>query len=836
MKIVELHDAADAALFGGKAHGLAQLMASKANVPAGFAVQATTDLPEAWAPDNRTEFEALSERLLSKGPIVVRSSAIGEDAADRSFAGLFDSVLGITNVSEAWDAAQRCVTSAGGERASVYAPGDSAVCHAAAMALVVQSQVDARISGVCFTRDPAGASNAIIIEAVAGLGDALVSGRAVPQRWRVYRSALGTYEIQSDDATPPLLDGDEVRRIAADAAELSERFGHPLDLEWSLDRANALWWLQARPITARATPRAVHVERAFREANDGPVTVWANWNLRETTPDPLHPLTWSIWRDIIVPHLISAMIGTPRDSPSFRQFLVFDLVQGRLYLNMNGLLAWPPARLFVNSHAFTALDAEAASVCRELMSAGVLTPRAIPPRRLELIRHALGAGITNLRFAVKALSPRHAMAELKRLDAFVRARRRDEPLTAQSEQSLYEEMRLIAHPALRAAFDSTQSALVSILVYRWAVSAFSDFPDAARVLATGLADNPTTRISLAIDELAAQARSVATQNRMTIDQLFAASNDSEPGRSWHASLDRFLDEFGHRGPKEFDIAAPRWSDDPAMILELVRAAAMNADGESLRGRMARLAADRRTRIDAAIGRAPLWRRPMLRMMARLVERHMPMREAPKHYVMLVFQRMRAAALELGDRFARRGLLDSAESIFFLELPEVLSLVGGEALPDLEATIADRRRALERFHDEPAPNFVRSDGVPVSGARRTRVDEPGVLRGTGISTGSATGPVRILHSPDPLQVRDGDIIVMQFADPGWTPLFPRAAAIVTEVGGLMCHAAVVARELGIPAVFGVPGATALLREAVSVTVDGNQGTVVVQGSSRERTMG
>ena len=138
-------------------------------------------------------------------------------------------------------------------------------------------------------------------------------------------------------------------------------------------------------------------------------------------------------------------------------------------------------------------------------------------------------------------------------------------------------------------------------------------------------------------------------------------------------------------------------------------------------------------------------------------------------------------------------------------------------------VADRRRQLERFRAERPPDFLRSDGVPVEDQAPT-TSQDGVLHGTAVSAGRVSGPVRILTAPDPRAMRDGDVIVMEFADPGWTPLFPRAAAVVMEVGGLMCHAAVVAREMGIPAVFGVRGATRHLREGETVDVDGTAGTV------------
>jgi phosphohistidine swiveling domain-containing protein len=180
---------------------------------------------------------------------------------------------------------------------------------------------------------------------------------------------------------------------------------------------------------------------------------------------------------------------------------------------------------------------------------------------------------------------------------------------------------------------------------------------------------------------------------------------------------------------------------------------------------------------------------------------------------------------LGARWAAAGWLDAADDVFFLDLVELERAAAGTlAKTALRARIADARRRHAERAARPAPAFLRSDGVPVVPALAAAEGEPGTLRGTGISTGRAVGPVRVLLAPDPSRIRAGEVLVVRLADPGWTPLFGRASALVMEVGGLMCHAAVVARELGIPAVFGAAGATERLVDGELVCVDADAGTV------------
>jgi pyruvate,water dikinase len=369
------------------------------------------------------------------------------------------------------------------------------------------------------------------------------------------------------------------------------------------------------------------------------------------------------------------------------------------------------------------------------------------------------------------------------------------------------------------------------VVYHLATRAFRNRPKALDLLATGIPANPTTQISLGIEDLAGAAGPLRAAFLETSGAAaLLARLEREPGGpEWQSRLEDFLRRFGHRGPMEFDLGATRWSEDPSMILELVRARVAAPGKEGIGERMERLGGERQRALEEAYAASPFWKRPYLKLMARLVRLYMPLREAPKHYGMVLFTRSRRCALELGRRLADRGVLERTEDVFFLEMRELVEAVQGGRPPEETRALIPGRRALhERFLREKAPDFLRSDGVPVQEEAPSGRQETGTLLGTAVSAGRASGPVKVLQSPDPSAVTDGDVLVMVFADPGWTPLFPGASAVVMEVGGAMCHAAVVAREMGIPAVFGVPGATSLLKNGQRVTVDGSSGTVVLEG--------
>jgi phosphohistidine swiveling domain-containing protein len=810
----DLGDVADdEASFGGKAAGLGRLVRAGARVPAGFAVEARH---APWSEDERAEVRDGASALLRAGPLAVRSSAVGEDSAERSFAGLFESVLDVRSADEALDAAGRCLASRSGERVRAYTD------ELPAVGVVFQSLVDARAAGVCFTLDPDGRDAAVRIEAAPGRGDALVGGRVQPESWRVYEGARG-WEARGPGR---VLAAVEAAALAREARGLAHALGRPLDLEWAIGREGRVWWLQARPITAARPLRAWEIERFSADVDDGPVTLWANWNLREVVREPFAPLPWGIWRETILPLAVMPLFGLDPKDPLFQRMVPVDLVNGRLYWNMNALLAVPGFGALVPL-LVGRMDARAGRAIARLRRSRVLTRRVLGGRQLALHARTVAAA---LRKAATTLSgesrPRRALRILEECGEALRSGRPD--VARLGEAALLDELRLFARPETEPLRRGQQAMGAAFAVWIAAERAFRRHPDALRLLAAGTSANPTTAISCGVSALAEHARALGLPAGL-FREPYAALREGlavrDDGRAFLAGLDAFLDRFGHRCPHEFDLTAPRWRQDPTMILDLVRVDLESPPGETVEARLARLSAERERAIAAAVAASPAWRRPPMRFLARQVVACMPMREAPKHHAMLAFERIRAAALELGRRLTRRGALLDCADVMFLEWSELQALAAGGAPPTgLLDRVRERREALERRRAQRPPDLLRSDGVPEGEDEEEETSPPGTLRGLGASGGLARGPVRILRTPDAGLLRDGDVLVVEYADPGWTPLFPRAAALVMEVGGAMSHAAVVARELGIPAVFGVREATRALADGETVEVDGDRGLV------------
>ncbi len=811
-------DPSDPAGFGGKACGLARLTALGVRVPPAFAVMARTETSSRWRDDDRSALLESARLLLDQGPVAVRSSAIGEDSGECSFAGQFETVLGVSDESEFLAAVDQCILSGASERVLTYAGRQDPI----PVGIVVQSMVDAAAAGVCFTIDPTGEDGALLIEAVKGLGDALVSGRVEPEQWRVYRSGFDRLAVVRRSSVEEVLSEDLVRAIASGAKVIENGFGHPLDLEWAVDRDGTLWWLQARPVTAAIAPIEWIIERSSPDANDGPVTVWSNFNVRETMPDPYRPLTWTTWREVVLPMIVEQVCGLPRSSAASSQMNGIDLVHGYMYINLNAMISMPPMSMLMG-RLLTVLDHRAGVAIQGLLDDGVLRPRRLALSRVHFLFSIAGANLRTVPRWVGSLFPRRCMEQLKREARAIASRPAPADL---SSSELLDEMRLWLAPDCRALRNGLQMEAVAIFLFLGAQRLFAEHSRACEMLPMGIPGNPTSAISIALEELAEAAGPIATDflDTGSSDELLLRLRGSEAGSKWLDRFQKFLEEFGHRGPKEFDFAASRWDEDPTMLLDIVRSRLRNPGSERTADRLHRLMEEREIEIRKAISDSPLWKRPLMQWTANALVRHMPLREAPKHYGLFVFQRMRRVALEIGRRLVQSNTLESGDDVFYLEWSEVASLAGGNPAPDdLQKRIDSRKEMFERFLARRPPDFVRSDGVPVVEAEPPV--EAGVLLGTGISGGTARGLVTLLTRPDPTLCRDGDVLVMEYADPGWTPLFPGASAVVMEVGGAMCHAAVVARELGLPAVFGARGAMQILAPDEPVEVDGRTGRVV-----------
>ncbi len=554
-------------------------------------------------------------------------------------------------------------------------------------------------------------------------------------------------------------------------------------------------------------------EWARASVHRNPYDRWTRANLGEILPDVVPPFAWTMswhqepWRAIFDAGPLRAQV---------RRTDFVRLYFGRAYLNVGAIYHFACRELGLPSGPFLATLGGPALGLPELpLRLGMVVRRL--PTLLALAHRHLVAPARAARLleevhevvAALAVSPLESWEEGELLAWLARARdlaRRSGP------------------PFLLAnALAFGQFGLLAYLCERWAGDAAL-----AGDLVAGGEGIRTTEANLELWRLARwAAQSPALAQRIVSASatrlLEAVEEEGKRGRLLASLLRDYLARYGHRGPQELDISAPRWAEDPGPLWAIFQGyvqAGSHAGPVSL--------AERRRQALARLRGLPWPKRLTILAVARRTRALMPLRENPKFEMLRLSMAVRRLALAIGRRLVQQGTVEREGDVFMLTLPEVEGLLLGRLQLDARAVVARRGEEMERWRRQAPPPVLGPDGEPLVVAVPS---EGRVLRGRPASAGVATGPARILYGLHQAhEMRPGDILVAPATDPAWTVLFPLARALVTELGGVLSHGAILARELGIPAVVNVEGATRVIRSGQVVTVDGTQGLVTLEEAS------
>ncbi|WP_245761267.1 PEP/pyruvate-binding domain-containing protein [Saccharopolyspora shandongensis] len=844
MSVVVPLDAADAdlALVGGKGASLARLAGAGLPVPPGFDVttvayrdfaataglqerilaavaEVDPDRPEtaqaasgkiqqwfAESPVPEEIAEAIRAAYAGMGedvPVAVRSSATAEDLPEMSFAGQQDTYLNIRGETAVLDAVRRCWASLWTARAIDYRLRNGVAADEVALAVVVQELVPAEAAGVLFTRDPVtGAGEDVLVNAAWGLGEAIVGGQVTPDTYVVARDGQVREQVVGDKAVMtvrtaegtreepvpegrrgvPVLSPAEAGELAALGVRIEELYRCPMDVEWAA-RDGRFWVVQARPITGLR-------DRPVETWNDslGGDYLWTCANLGEAIPSVMTPCTWSLVEIFMSETMALSRVGPHRLSGN---------IGGRFYLNLSLTFA------VGNALGLGSLVRAASEQAFGRIPADVAVP-ALPMSRWRVVRSALASGLPFLR----------------RVAAY--QRRLPELLAASPDRCarLHERIAAVGDAGeLRALWRSDVEPLLR---------------DSSRMLAAGarLDGAGLVRIRPRLLKLVGEADANALLTGLSAggDALASLGPVMGLGELARGEIGRetFARSWGHRCPDEFEVSAPRPAEDPEWIDRQLAGLRSAADPAELLARQqrARDAAWARLR-----SRHPGKERGLRRRIAGAA-RAARGREAARSELIRAFWVLRAFVLRAGE------LTGCGEDLFFLRIEEVLAVLGGSREP--LGAVADRRQTYRAYAAlGPYPTLVRGHFDPVRWStlpdRRMDVFDESVtlapvshsVRGFAGAAGVVEGTARVLTSVDEGDsLRPGEVLVTTVTNVGWTPLFPRAAAVVTDVGAPLSHAAIVARELGIPAVVGCGNATTRLRSGDRVRVDGAAGTVEV----------
>jgi len=757
-------------------------------------------------------------RLGGQAAYAVRSSATAEDLPTASFAGQQDTYLNVVGLAAILQHVSRCWASLFTERAVTYRLRNGFDHRKVHMAVVVQQMVFPQAAGILFTADPVTSNRKVVsVEASFGLGEALVAGLVNADVYKVRdgeiaakaiatkklaihaRPAGGTQElaIEPESQERPALTDAQIVRLAELGRRIEAHFGHPQDIEWCLVD-DEFQIVQSRPITT-----LFPIPATSDQANH----VYVSVGHQQMMTDPMKPLGLSMWQ-----------LTTPRPMSE---------AGGRLFVDVTQRLGSPTSRTSL-LEALGRSDPLIGDALQTILERGDFIP-ALPDE---------DPGWTPADGAPAPIETDPAIvAELiERSQASIATLKRD--ILTKSGPALLDFILADLQELKRILFDprSHQVFMTAMQAAWWLneqVQAWLGEKNAADALTQSVPHDVTAEMGLALLDVADVIRPhpdvVAflqhVQNENFLDVLPTLAG----GREARDAIQAYLDKYGMRCVGEIDITKPRWSERPTTLVPMILGNIKNFEpgaGERRFEEGRQKAWEKEQELLTRLRALPDGERKAeeAKRMIDRIRTFIGYREYPKYGMISRYFVYKQALLDEAERLVQAHVLGDREDIFYLRFGELHDVVRTNHVDD--QLIRQRKEAFRSYQALMPPRVLTSDGEAISGTYR-RVDVPaGALTGLPVSAGTVEGRARVILDMAEADLETGDILVTAYTDPSWTPAFVAIKGLVTEVGGLMTHGAVIAREYGLPAVVGVEHATRLIRDGQRIRVHGTDGYVEI----------
>lgn len=842
---------------GGKAASLYELQ--DLNVPEWFVITPAAFHESNCDPDNffdppsweigdgvKIELQKSLARLSpGSGYFAVRSSAVDEDSKEFSFAGQLESFLGVPEK----EVAGRVVAvwrSAFSDRVKAYRR-EHGLGECVAPAVIVQKMIDAECAGVSFAVDPIGGSwGQALVSSVWGLGNSLVDGEADADTWQIDRSgnitrmrtahkSFGHYlreglavRIAHDDAKAgqKSLDDRQAAEVAALARRCSARRGAPQDIEWAYANGS-LYLLQSRPITSLG--RVPDPE--------GNINIWDNSNIAESYGGVTTPLTYSFARSIYeeVYRQFCRIMGVPEqvitaNDGTYRGLL--GLMNGRMYYN---LINW--YKLLACFPGF--------AMNRGFMEQMMGVQKELGEELLALIPRGHDKKLKNLIFLSMALikmgySHFFLAGQIKRFYARLNkalappkiplADQRPDELVATYRDLEKQLLLKWDAPLVNDFFAMIFFGILSKLCKSWCQD---DNGTLQNDLVGGsgqvISAEPAKKVGLLAAAIGSDTEAIELFRTGSVARIMAYLRRHE---KLHNQYREYLVQFGDRCIDELKLESVTLHENPLPLLRAIgHFAGQTKKVDENHARQARLAAEEK--VHAHLHKSGV-RKKIFNFILKHARARVADRENLRFERTRLFGRVRQIMVQLGKRFAALGVLDRHSDIFYLEKDEILSYVSGFAsCPDMRGIAAVRKRHFAVYQTMPpiadrfqtkGMVFVANDFSIPDGRQVVIEHGEGMRRGIGCCPGIVRGKVQVVRDPRGVELPAGAILVAERTDPGWIMLFPAASGLLVERGSLLSHSAIVARELGLPAVVSVPGVTSWLKNGDEIEFDGSTGMV------------
>jgi rifampicin phosphotransferase len=851
-------DRTDVAIVGGKGAGLGELSRIEGvRVPPGFCVTTEAfrrivreapsiderlDRLSRLDPDDRGSVRALSARIREtlegvaipddlvaaisgaltrvgeRAAYAVRSSATAEDLPTASFAGQHDTHLNVVGTAGILERIRRCWASLFTERAVTYRSRNGFDHRKVHMAVVVQRMVVPHAAGILFTADPVTSNrNVVSVEASFGLGEALVSGRVDADVFKVREDEIvakavatkqlavlpsptgGTQRlaIEPERQEQPALTDEQVVQLAQLGRRIEAHFGSPQDIEWCLSDAG-FQIVQTRPITTLFP---------IPQADDLENHVYLSVGHQQMMTDAMKPLGLSLWQ------LTAAR--------------PMHVAGGRLFVDVTRALASPAGR-----ESLLEVAGRSDPLIRDALQT-VLERDFIP----SIPDQGPGEPVVGGAAPAQIETDPAIVADLiERNRASIAALKRD--IRTKSGSALLDFILADIQELKRILFDprSHQVFMTAIEASWWLNERLQTWlgeKNAADTLTRSVPDNVTSEMGLALLDVADAIRPhpevVAFLQHVEDEDFLDDLPKLSGGREASDAIQAWLDSYGMRCVGEIDITRPRWSERPTALVPLILSNVEDFEpgtGEQRFEQGRQEAQEKEQELLKRLRALPDGERKAeeTKRMIDRVRAFIGYREYPKYGMISRYFVYKQALLEEAERLVRAHVLGEEEDIFYLTLQELAEVVRTHQVDG--QLIARRRDEFRSYRALTPPRVLTSDGEGISGAYR-RDDVPaGALVGLPVSAGTIEGRARVILEMGQAELEPGDILVTAYTDPSWTPLFVAITGLVTEVGGMMTHGAVIAREYGLPAVVGVEHATRLIRDGQMIRVNGSDGYVEI----------
>lgn len=776
-------------------------------------------IPEKISDEINRRLEAFNEN----DAFAVRSSATAEDLPTASFAGQQDTYLNVIGKAEILKRVSACFTSLFSDRAIIYRIQIGFDHRKVHLAVIIQKMIIPQASGILFTADPLTSNRKIAsIDASFGLGEALVSGLVDPDIYKVRNDETiekkiaakkisvqalkngGTEEKQIEPEWQNIqaLTDAQILELARLGRKIEKHFGGPQDIEWCLDK-NIFYIMQSRPITTLYP---------IPQANDNEKHVYISVGHQQMMTDAMKPLGISFKQLTAARPMHEAGgrlfvdVAQQLASPASREMLL-SMMEQHDPLFKDALVT-----ILENDNSLQDKTGDQTSSKDHKGKAPVdfQTLRDYDPSIVQELIGNCEASLHKLKQAIQKKTGSELM-----------------DLIEEDLQALKKEL-----------FDPRSFGVImtSMNAALWLNEKMKEWlgeKNAADTISQSVPNNITSEMGLALLDVADAIRPypevIAYLEHASNDDFLNELSELKDGKEASYAITAYLEKYGMRCVGEIDITRTRWSEKPLMLVPLILSNIRNFEaGESRRkfeeGRQKALKKEqelleRLKKLTDGEQKA----REAKRMIG-LVRNLAGYREYPKYDIVRHYFVYKQALLEEAQRLLQAGLFHEKEDIYYLRFDELREVLRDHRVD--HNMIARRKEEYRSYKKLSPPRVITSDGETATGRYRREHLPAGAIIGLPVSSGSVEGRARVILSMQDANIEEGDILVTAFTDPSWTPLFVLIKGLITEVGGLMTHGAVIAREYGLPAVVGVENATRLIRNGQRIKVNGTDGYIEI----------